>query len=332
MRLDAINTVTLEFVASADDEGRRLDVVLSDRLPERSRSHIQGHIRGGGVLVNGRPRASSWRLASGAVVSASIAPTPERRVEAEAVDLDFKHIDDDVIVVRKPAGMVVHPTGTSTSGTLVNALLHHFPDIAEVGSDPERPGIVHRLDRDTTGLLMVARTDVAHANLQEQLRDRTASRVYAAIVCGSPPRSGSIRDAIGRSTRDRTRYAVGGARQRDAVTHFEVVERFGERFSLLDVHLETGRTHQIRVHLSHIGHGVAGDPVYGAGALRAYREAAPELRPLFASMRRQMLHARRLAFVHPRSGARVAFEDDLPDDMLRLVSALRSRKVGSGRG
>lgn len=323
--MDANGTVTLEFVASTEDEGRRLDVVLSDHLPDRSRSQIQGHVRDGRVLVNGRARQSSWRLVAGAVVVASIAPTPERRVRPEAVDLDLIHVDDDVIVVRKPAGMVVHPTDSSTSGTLVNALLHHFPDIAAVGPDPERPGIVHRLDRDTTGLMMVARTDAAHDNLQEQLSDRTATRVYAAIVCGSPPDSGSVRAAIGRSTRDRTRYTVGGDRERDAVTHYETVERFGDHFSLLDVRLETGRTHQIRVHLSHIGHPVACDPVYGGGARRAYREAAPALRPLFASMGRQMLHARRLAFVHPRSGVVVAFEDDLPDDMLRLASSLRAR-------
>lgn len=323
--MDANGTVTLDFLAMTEDEGRRLDLVLSDRLPERSRTQIQRHIRDGRVLVNGRVRPSSWRLAGGARVVATIAPPPARRVEPEAVDLDLRHIDEDVIVVCKPAGMVVHPTDALTSGTLVNALLHRFPDIAGVGADPERPGIVHRLDRDTSGLMMVARTDEAHAFLQQQLRDRSATRVYAAIVCGSPPNSGSIRAPIGRSTRDRTKYTVGGDRQRDAVTRFEVVRRYVDGFALLDVQLETGRTHQIRVHMSHIGHPVIGDPTYGQGARRAYREAPAALRPRFAALGRQMLHARQLAFVHPASGVLVAFEDDLPDDMRRLAAALRAR-------
>lgn len=320
--------MTLEFVATAADEGRRLDIVLSQHLPDLSRSQVQRHIQDGRVRVNGRDRRSSWRLTEGSAVWASVPPPPERRVDPEAVDLDFPHVDDHVIVVRKPAGMVVHPTDSSTSGTLVNALLHHFPDLNGVGSDPERPGIVHRLDRDTSGLMMVARTDAAHASLQAQLRDRSATRVYAAIVCGSPPASGTIDAPIGRSTRDRTKYTVGGDRQRDAVTHYEVVQRYGEKFALLDVQLETGRTHQIRVHLTHIGHAVAGDATYGKGDRRAVEDAPPALRPQFAAVGRQLLHARRLAFVHPSSGERVAFDDDLPADMQRIAAALRGANLG----
>ncbi|MAF11206.1 RNA pseudouridine synthase [Candidatus Poribacteria bacterium] len=327
MTSDADRPVTLDFVVSTEDEGRRLDVVLAGLLPERSRSQVQQHIREGRVLVNGRARRAGWRLSAGTRVVASIAPAAARRVEPEAIDLDIAHIDADVIVLRKPAGVVVHPTDTRTSGTLVNALLHHYPAIAGVGPDAERPGIVHRLDRDTTGLMMVARTQAAYVALQDQLRDRTATRVYGALVCGSPPDEGRVSAPIGRSTRDRTRYTVNGARPRDAATRFEVVERFGETFALLDVGLETGRTHQIRVHLSHIGHPVAGDPVYGGGARRAHREVAPELRRVFAAVPRQLLHARRLAFVHPGSGARVEFDDPLPDDMYRVIQALRQSRI-----
>jgi 23S rRNA pseudouridine1911/1915/1917 synthase len=313
----------LEFVATTEDEGRRLDVALAARLPERSRSQIQQHVRDGDVAVDGRQRRPSWKLSVGVRVVASIAPTVVRSVDPEPIPLDIAYSDDDVLVVRKPAGLVVHPTNSQTSGTLVNALLHHYPDIAGVGGDPERPGIVHRLDRDTTGLMMVARTDRAHAALQQQLRERTATRGYGVIVCGSPPDAGSIDAAIGRSTRQRTRYTVGGDRQRDAVTHFEVSERFGEAFALLDVRLETGRTHQIRVHLSHIGHAVAGDSVYGAGAVRAVREAPSAVRPLFTAADRQLLHAQRLAFVHPRTGALVELADALPPDMAAILTALR---------
>jgi 23S rRNA pseudouridine1911/1915/1917 synthase len=313
----------LEFVATAEDEARRLDVALAARLPERSRSQIQQHVRDGNVAVDGRVRRSSWRLSAGARVVASIPAVVIRRVEPEPIPLDIAYSDDDVLVVRKPAGLVVHPTDAQTSGTLVNALLHHYPDIAGVGGVPERPGIVHRLDRETTGLMMVARTDSAHAALQQQLRERTATRGYGAIVCGSPPDAGTIRAPIGRSTRQRTRYTVGGERQRDAVTHFEVAERFGDAFALLDVRLDTGRTHQIRVHLSHIGHAVAGDPVYGKGAERAVREALSVLRPLFAAAGRQLLHAQRLAFVHPRTGLAVEVTDGLPPDMGNVVAGLR---------
>ncbi|MBT5532724.1 RluA family pseudouridine synthase, partial [Candidatus Poribacteria bacterium] len=177
--------VTLDFVVSTEDEGHRLDIVLAARLPERTRSQIQQHIRDGCVRVNGRARRPGWRLTAGTRVVASIAPVATRAVEAEAVDLDVLHSDADVIVLRKPEGLIVHPTNSRTSGTLVNALLHHYPDVVGVGSDPERPGIVHRLDRDTTGLMMVARTQAAYDALQNQLRDRTATRVYAALVCGS---------------------------------------------------------------------------------------------------------------------------------------------------
>jgi len=315
--------MALEFVATAEDEGRRLDVALAARLPERSRSQIQQHVRDGDVAVDGRSRRPSWRLSAGARVVAAVPPAIVRRVDPEPIPLDIAYSDDDVLVVRKPAGMVVHPTDSQTSGTLVNALLHHHPDIAGVGGDAERSGIVHRLDRDTTGLMMVARTDAAHASLQQQLRERAATRVYSAIVCGSPPDAGTVRAAIGRSTRQRTRYTVGGDRQRDAVTHFEVSERFGDAFALLDVRLDTGRTHQIRVHLSHIGHAVAGDPVYGSGATRALREAPAPLRPLFAAAGRQLLHARRLAFAHPRTGVVVEVTDELPPDMTSVLAGLR---------
>ncbi len=314
----------LEFVATTEDEGRRLDVALTDRLPERSRSQIQQHVRDGDVAVDGRQRRPSWRLSAGARVVADIAPVVIRRVDPEPLPLDIAYSDDDLLVVRKPANLVVHPTDSQTSGTLVNALLHHYPEIAGVGTDAERPGIVHRLDRDTTGLMMVARTDVAHSALQQQLRERTATRAYAAIVCGSPPDAGTVSAPIGRSTRQRTRYTVGGERQRDAVTHFEVLERFGEDFARVDVHLETGRTHQIRVHLSHIGHAVAGDAVYGNGATRAVRDAPSPLRPLFAAAGRQLLHAQRLVFLHPWTGEPVEVEDELPRDMAAIVDRLRA--------
>jgi len=314
------------FRVEPDEIPVRLDVFVATRLPSLSRSSVQRLIAGGWVRRNGEPAKANTRLRAGDRVEVEIPPLEPSSVEAEPIPLSIVYEDGDVIVVDKPAGMVVHPAAGVSSGTLVNALLYHCSDLAGVGG-VERPGIVHRLDRDTSGLLVVAKNDRSHRSLASQFRAHTAERVYAALVVGSPPDAGVVDAPVGRSPRDRTRMTVGGWGSRDAVTRFVVRERFAfpgfGTFAYLDVHLETGRTHQVRVHLAHIGFPVVGDPIYGGGARRALRESPPNVRGSLESVHRQLLHARRLCFEHPRTGERLTFDSPLPADFQRVLDALR---------
>ena len=283
---------TLRFRAP---EAERLDRAVAGRVEVGSRSLAERLIADGAVLVDGEPRAKSHRLEGGEEVVVEL-PAEAGPLAAEEMDLDVVWEDEHLLVVDKPAGVVVHPGTGHQSGTLVHGLLAH--DAA--GGDEDRPGIVHRLDRDTSGLLVVARSDEAHARLQELIRRRAVDRRYLALVKGMPrSRTGRIEAPIGRDRRDPTRRSLDTDAPKDAVTHFEVVELLGDH-ALLRVRLETGRTHQIRVHLAAIGLPVAGDPVYGT----------PE-----QGLRRQFLHAARLAFDHPVTGVRVDAESPLPPDL-----------------
>jgi 23S rRNA pseudouridine1911/1915/1917 synthase len=276
--------------------GERLDRFLAS-LPEIGSRGSAERVLETGVLVDGRTHAKSHRLSGGEEVEFEAPERSTPELAAEEMDLRIAYEDEHLVVVDKPAGLVVHPAPGHATGTLVHGLLSH--DIA--GGDEDRPGIVHRLDRDTSGLMVVARSEEAHRRLQELVRSRELERHYLTLVVGRPrSRSGRIEAAIGRDRRDAMRHSLDTDSPREAVTHFTVVELF-PRHALLDVRLETGRTHQIRVHLAAIDLPVAGDPVYG--------------RPQELDLQRQFLHAARLAFTHPFTGKALDLESPLPEDL-----------------
>ncbi len=285
------------------DAGRRLDAFVA-AIPEvGTRSLAERLVASGGVLVDGLARPKSYRLAGGEELEIEV-PSP-RELVPENVPLEVVLRDEHLLVVDKPAGVIVHPAGGHQSGTLAHGLL----ELGAAGGDPDRPGIVHRLDRDTSGLLVVARSDEAHTRLSAAIRERRVERRYVALVRGTPrSRTGRIEAPIGRDRRDRTRHSLDTETPRNAVTWFGVREQLGER-TLLDLRLETGRTHQIRVHLEAIDLPVCGDPVYGiAGDL---------------GLERQFLHANHLAFEHPFTQTRVEVESELPADLASAVERAR---------
>ncbi len=295
----------LRFRVPETEQGERLDRVLAARPELESRASAERLIAAGVVLVDGEPRAKSFRLEGGEEVAAEIPDALPLEREPLAAPIVWE--DEHLLIIDKPAGLVVHPAGSTRTGTLVQGLIDHG---AEGGDDDDRPGIVHRLDRDTSGLLVVAKGAGAYALLQDLIRRREVERTYAALVRGTPASaSGRIEAPIGRDRRDRTRHSLDTSTPREAVTWFEVVETMRDH-ALLDVRLETGRTHQIRVHLEAIGLPVSGDPVYGA---------AGDL-----GLERQFLHARRLLFRHPLTGDVIDVESALPDDL--AVALERARR------
>ena len=330
-------TVLKELVADAAAGGARLDQWLAARLaPDLSRSRVQALIKDGQVLVNGsRVLETKRKLSEGDTVALSMPEAAPAEPEAEDIPLSILFEDEDVIVIDKPAGLVVHPGAGNWTGTLVNALIHHCgPSLSGIGG-VRRPGIVHRLDKDTSGVLVVAKNDLAHRALSEAFADhgRTGDleRAYAALVWGTPHRgTGTIDAALGRSTTDRTRQSVVSHDRPDArhaITHFTVLERFGEKpdatavASLVECRLETGRTHQIRVHMAHIGHPLIGDRDYGRAFFTKANRLPEPLSTLVRVFPRQALHARLLAFRHPRTNELMHFESPLPSDMTELVEA-----------
>ena len=294
---------TLRFLAP---EPERLDRAVAGRAEVGSRSLAERLIAAGAVLVDGSPRPKSHRLEGGEEVVVEL-PPDGGPLAPEEMDLRVAWEDEHLLVVDKPAGVVVHPGTGHRNGTLVHGLIAH--DAA--GGDDDRPGIVHRLDRDTSGLLVVARSDEAHARLQDLIRRREVERRYLALVKGSPrSRTGRIEAPIGRDRLDKTRHSLDTTTPRDAVTHFGVLELLGSR-ALLELRLETGRTHQIRVHLEAIELLISGDPVYGSSG--------------DLGLERQFLHAARLAFVHPFTGERVDVESPLPDDLAQALGRAREQ-------
>lgn len=295
--------------------GKRLDQGLAQLFPSWSRARLQRWVRDGAVTVDGRGARPRDRLLGGEVVRIDARIERDERWAPQAVAFDVVHEDDDLIVVLKPAGLVVHPGAGNPDGTLVNGLLQRFPELAMV----PRAGIVHRLDKDTSGLLAVARTLPAHGALVGQLADRSMGREYLAVVEGVPTGGFSVDARIGRDPHNRLRMAVTPS-GREAVTHVSIDTRF-RAHALLRCRLETGRTHQIRVHLRHMGHAIVGDSLYGARG-RLPMGPVEALVAAIRAFRRQALHARRLSLVHPRSGDRVLFEAPVPDDLAGLLAAL----------
>ncbi len=308
-------TTTLRATIPDEAAGRRFDQVLAELFPDYSRSRLSVWIKSGAARLDGATVAPRQLVDAGQAVEVEVHLKREVGAEAEAIALDIVHQDDDVIVVNKPAGLIVHPGAGNPAGTLQNALLHHDPGLASI----PRAGLVHRLDKDTSGLLVVARTLRAHTALVEQLSERTMHRQYEAIVYGAMVAGGKVDQPIGRHAGDRLRQAVRED-GREAVTHYRVRERF-RALTLIECRLETGRTHQIRVYMVHVRHPIVGDATYGN--LRLPKGATPELIEALRGFRRQALHAERLSFAHPADGREIVVEAPRPADMERLVAVLR---------
>lgn len=309
---DEIDESTVQELLAwiAEESKTRIDKFIAEQLPDVSRSQVQLWIGDGKVLVNGQVVKSNYKLNIGDHIELSV-PEPEAvDLQPESIPIEVVYEDRDVIVVNKQRGLVVHPAPGHSSGTLVNALMYHCKDLSGINGEL-RPGIVHRIDKDTSGLLMAAKNDKAHASLAAQLKDHSVTRRYIALVHGNLSHDqGTVDAPIGRDTNDRKMFAVTERNSKHAVTHFMVLERFGD-YTLLELKLETGRTHQIRVHMKFIGHPLVGDPMYG--------------RNKGIRMDGQALHAAVLGFVHPSSGEYLEFSAPLPEDIEDVLASLRSR-------
>ena len=298
------------FAAEKEDVGTRIDVFLAENMEDLSRSGVQKLIDEGMITLNGGKTKANYKLRAKDVIDVTVPEVKEVEILPEDIPLDILYEDSDVIVVNKPQGMVVHPAPGHTSGTLVNALMFHCGDDLSGINGEKRPGIVHRIDKDTSGVLMIAKNDMAHQSLAAQLAEHSITRKYNAVVYnGFNEDEGTVNKPIGRNPQDRKKMAVTEKHSRHAVTHYRVLERM-EKFTLIEAQLETGRTHQIRVHMTHIGHPLLGDPVYG-----------PKKQPI--SLEGQALHARVLGFIHPRTGEYMEFEAPLPPHFVALLERLR---------
>ncbi len=306
-----------------DTEGTRLDVFLASVLPNQSRSHIQRLIKDGKVTVGGKAAKPNLAVKPGLQVAVDIPEPVDPEPQPEALPLTIVYQDRDLLVVDKPAGMVVHPAAGHAGGTLVNALLHHVDDLSGIGGE-KRPGIVHRLDRGTSGLMVVAKHDAAHEELSRQFRDREVEKEYLALVWGEVMAGRRIDAPIGRDTSNRKKMSAVAPnrvrRSREAVTRIVRAEHFGRTLTLAQIAIHTGRTHQIRVHLSAIGHPVVGDSLYGG----LHRRVPGDLRAV-THLERPFLHAARLAFKHPSDGRKMEFTSDLPADLQRVLDELREQ-------
>jgi 23S rRNA pseudouridine1911/1915/1917 synthase len=311
----------LTLTVNADQVGQRLDAVLACQIPTVSRTRLQRAIEGGDVLVNGRIAKPSYRVRPADRIEVDLPEPPPVDLQPEPIPIDVVFEDDDLVVIDKPAGMVVHPGAGVHSGTLANALVYHFNTLSGTAG-AVRPGIVHRIDKETSGLLVVAKNDWTHERLSKQFSDRQVLKHYVALVYGRLKKDeGEIEAPIGRSTHHRTRMAViRGPGGRPAHTIYEVEKRF-EEFTLLRVQIMTGRTHQIRVHLASIGHPVVGDSTYGAGRENSVKAST---RVRIRELGRHFLHSSALEFIHPRTGAHLKFRSPLPSELesfLRLVAS-----------
>ncbi|WOV85215.1 RluA family pseudouridine synthase [Sporosarcina jeotgali] len=299
-----------QYVIEEQTAGERIDKALATANPDWSRTLIQQWVKDGIVLVNGGTVKPNYKVKSGDALTVDEPAPEELNIPAEDLNLEIVYEDSDVLVVNKRSGMVVHPAPGHTTGTLVNGLMHHCTDLSGINGIM-RPGIVHRIDKDTSGLLMVAKNDKAHTSLFNQLVEKSVTRVYTALVHGHIPHdNGTIDAPIGRNQKDRQSMSVENT-GKHAVTHFKVLERFGD-FTLVECRLETGRTHQIRVHMKYIGHPLAGDPKYG-----------PKKTIDFDG---QVLHAGTLGFVHPVTEEYMEFKAPLPEDFEQLLNEMKSKK------
>lgn len=297
-----------KYIVDSNYDNTRIDKFLSEIIEGKSRSYIQGLIEDNKVMVNNKIIKSNYKLKTGDCVDVTIPEPVELEVEGEDIPLDILYEDSDVLVLNKPQGMVVHPAAGNQSGTLVNALLNHCNDLSGING-VIRPGIVHRIDKDTSGVLVIAKHDAAHNKLADQLKDHTMTRLYVALVEGViKQENGTVDAPLDRHPIERKKIAVVKDGRR-AVTHYRVLERFNNS-TLVECRLETGRTHQIRVHMAHIGHPLVGDPVYGYKKQRF-------------NLPGQLLHAKVLGFIHPTSGEYVEFETPIPEYFSKVIEILR---------
>ncbi len=310
------NRITGHYIVPPQLSDKRLDQAAAELMPEHSRSRLQSWIKSGALTVNGTVRKPRDKVMLDDVLDLDAEPEVQVIWEAEPISLDIVYEDEHLLVINKPAGLVVHPAAGHADGTLVNALLNHAPEVENL----PRAGIVHRLDKDTSGIMVVARSLIAHTSLVDQLQTRTMGREYEAVVVGSLTGGATVDAPIGRHPQDRKRMAVVSS-GKPAVTHYRLLERFAAH-THIQCKLESGRTHQIRVHMTHVRHPLVGDPAYG-GRLRLPKGTTEELRQALAAFNRQALHARRLTLEHPETGETLSWEVPLPEDMVQLIEALR---------
>lgn len=300
------------FEVEAEQEGERLDKFLSIIYPEFSRAFFQKLIKSKQVSVNETPQKASYCVKIDDIVTVEIPDAVETTIEPENIPLDILYEDDDVLIVNKPKGMVVHPSAGHYSGTLVNAIMYHCKDTLSGINGEIRPGIVHRIDMDTTGSLIVCKNDEAHVNIAQQIKEHSVNRIYVGIVCGNVKEdSGTVEGAIGRHPIERKKMAINEKNGKPAITHYKVLERF-KNYTYMQFKLETGRTHQIRVHMASIGHPLLGDTLYSSGHLP------------FKHLQGQCLHAKTIGFVHPKTGEYMEYSAPLPEYFEKLLCLLKS--------
>ncbi len=318
-------TETFTVTAHDDDKGTRLDKLLSRGQSGLSRSRLKALIEEGAVCSSGQTITdASLRVKPGDVFCVEIPEAKEYEPEAEDISLEIVYEDDDLLVLNKPAGMVVHPAAGNYSGTLVNALLHHCGDSLSGIGGVKRPGIVHRLDKDTSGLMVVAKNDIAHVGLSEQFAAHSLERAYKALVWGVPdPKEGRIEGNIGRSAQNRKKMAVVSGGGKHAVTNYQVEKSIGIYTSLVECRLETGRTHQIRVHLSTQGYTIVGDALYGRTPGRFLRSLNSQQKAVFSAFGRHALHAYLIGFLHPRTNEKLVFKNEIPREINEIIELLR---------
>ncbi|MGE5406832.1 MAG: RluA family pseudouridine synthase [Methanosarcina sp.] len=322
------------FKADPGQSLLRIDKFLSDRMENTSRTRIQNAAEAGCILVNNNPVRSNYKIKPGDLVQV-VLPSPPREIELipQDIPINIVYEDDDVVVVNKKPGMVVHPGYGNYTGTLVNALMWHFRDLPLFSTGEQRPGLVHRIDKNTSGILVIAKNEYALYKLSKQFYDRTTDRKYIALVWGIPePREGTITGNVGRSIRDRKVMQVFRDEEegKPAITHYRVLEDFGY-ISMVECKLETGRTHQIRVHFSHIKHPLFNDEEYGGDKIikgTTFSKYQQFIRNCFSILPRQALHAKTLAFDHPVTGQRMSFDSEIPDDMMQVIEKWRSYTSG----
>jgi len=311
-------TISLQATVPFELSGSRLDQIAAELFPDYSRSRLQSWIKSGQLTVNDAQRKPKEKLNGGEQLKIEATEVNNDEWVAQDIALDIVYEDDDILVINKAAGLVVHPAAGHQSGTLLNALLHHAPDMAHL----PRAGIVHRLDKDTTGLMVVAKNLMAQNALVEQLQDRSMGREYEAVSVGVMTGGGKVDAPIGRHAKDRKRMTVTDTGSKPAVTHYRVLQRY-RGHTHIRCKLETGRTHQIRVHMAHINYPLVGDPVYG-GRMRLPAGCTETLKDLLRSFGRQALHAKRLELCHPATGDMMEWEVDLPEDFLHLLDVLKT--------
>lgn len=300
------------FEVEAEQEGERLDKFLSIVYPEFSRAFFQKLIKSKQVSVNETPQKASYCVKIDDIVTVEIPDAVETTIEPENIPLDILYEDDDVLIVNKPKGMVVHPSAGHYSGTLVNAIMYHCKDTLSGINGEIRPGIVHRIDMDTTGSLIVCKNDEAHVNIAQQIKEHSVNRIYVGIVCGNVKEdSGTVEGAIGRHPIERKKMAINEKNGKPAITHYKVLKRF-KNYTYMQFKLETGRTHQIRVHMASIGHPLLGDTLYSSGRLP------------FKHLQGQCLHAKTIGFIHPKTGEYMEYSAPLPEYFEKLLCLLKS--------